>query len=133
MIQWRLSGGMDTREIFIKAVQTARDIPEPARTNAAAVKEVRAGPMTQSYLDFLDRESKHNPRGPKWEDLMRRRLANMRPYRDAHIAEGFIFIEGFTYLVMVDLGSQAVIHWEESKHEKANLPFAAFNLTPAPR
>lgn len=109
---------MDAREIFIKAVQAAQDVPEPARISAASVEEVRNGQMTPSYLDFLERESTHNTRGPKWEGVMRRRRTNMLPYCDAQFVDGSIWIEGCTYYVMVDLGSQAVIHWEESRYEK---------------
>src|ERR1043166_2124714 len=104
---------MDTRELFIRAVQSAQDIPELVRSSASAVGEVRAGQMTQSYLDFLDRESHRNPRGPRWEDVMKERRTHMLPYLDAQIADGIIRLEGRSYYVMIAPESQSVIHWEE--------------------
>ena len=104
---------MDTRELFIKTVQAAPDIPEALRTNVSAVGEVRVGQMTESYLDFLDRESCRSPRGPKWEDVMRRRRAHMSVYRDVQVVDGVIRIDRRGYYVMIDPEAQAVIHWEE--------------------
>jgi hypothetical protein len=104
---------MDIRELFINVVGSAQDIPEPIRANVSAVGEIRTGQMTQSYLDFLDRESHHNPRGPKWENLMSVRRAHLLPYLDAQFAQGIIRLEGRMYIVMIAHESGSVIHWEE--------------------
>ena len=104
---------MEHREIFIKVVQAAQDIPEVVRASAPEVGVVREGQMPQSYLDFLDRESRLNSRGPKWEDMMKQRRIRMLPYRDAQIADGIIQREGCSYYVMIALESQSVIYWEE--------------------
>ncbi len=103
---------MNTRELFIKAVQAASNIPEAARANVSSVGEVRDAQMTQSYLDFLEHQSQNNPRGPKWEDVMQRRRANMLAYRDAQIVDGIIPFDGRSCYVMVASAKQTVIHWE---------------------
>jgi len=107
---------MDTKELFIKAVQASLDIPEPVRAQVHDVGEVREGPITQSYLDFLDRESRDNPRGPKWSEIMQQRRGHMSAYLDARTGEGIIRLRDSSYVVVVDIKSQAVIHWEEWRH-----------------
>ncbi len=104
---------METRELFIKVLQAAQDIPEAVRATAPEVGEVTEAQMTQSYLDFLDRESSNNPRGPKWEYVMKQRRASMLPFLGAQIASGIIRREGHSYYVMIAPESQSVIYWEE--------------------
>lgn len=109
---------MSSRDIFIKAVQSAADIPEPVRDHAQDAEEVREAVMTQSYLDFLVRESKDNPRGAAWEERMRLRHASMSPYLGARTLGAFIPLEDRHFYVTVETESQSVIHWEEFKHAK---------------
>jgi len=103
---------MNVREIFIRAVQNAQDIPEAVRSRAQEVGEIREAVLTQSYLDFLDRGSWEKTRGPRFAKLMRQRLAHMLPFRDSRTLGGCIACERLEYDITVDIVTEAVIHWE---------------------
>jgi hypothetical protein len=110
---------MDIREIFIRAVQSAQDIPEAVRLRAHEVGEVREAVLTQSYLDFLDRDSWESTRGPAFAERMKQRLAHMSSYRDARTVGGSILCGSLEYDITIDVATQAVIHCETWRYAKA--------------
>jgi len=103
---------MEIREQFIKAVEAAENIPVIVRANAAEVGELYDGQIDQPYLDFLERQPSPNPKGANWEALIRQRRIHLLPFLGAHYALGFIPGEDRRYIVMVNLATQTVMHWE---------------------
>jgi hypothetical protein len=80
--------------------------------DVAALEEHR---FDKSYIDFLDEQIGLCPRGPEWNDLLKRRRAALFPYCGALLVRGYVRTGDVDFTVEIDPSAKAVIHWEEYK------------------
>lgn len=87
-------------------------IPENVKVCADSVLEISQTPFDKSYLDFLDEQIKLCPRGPEWNDRLRRRREALAPFCNQNLLSGRIQTEDLEYWIKVHPDQKIVVHWE---------------------
>ena len=102
----------DNKAVFISIVRSAHGIPENVKVCADSVLGLEQTTFDKSYLDFLDEQIELCPRGPEWNDRLRRRREAMAPFCNQNLLRGRIQTEDSEYWIKVDPDQKIVVHWE---------------------
>jgi hypothetical protein len=85
---------------------------ENVKVRADSVFGLRQTTFDKSYLDFSDEQIELCPRGPKWNDRLRRRREALAPFSNQNLLDGRIRTEDSEYWIKVDPDQKIVVHWE---------------------
>lgn len=94
-------------------------MPALLREHAPDVTGLEEHRFEQSYIEFLDKQIRLNPRGPDWTARLVRRRAALLPFCDVTLLRGRVQAGGADFIVEIDPATRAVVHWEEYEYDHA--------------
>lgn len=104
---------------FVEAIYGAADLPELLREHAPEVTDLEEHRFDQSYIEFLDTMIHLSPRGPEWNERLKRRRAVLLPFCNARLLRGTVRVGEIGFTVEIDPVAGAVILWEEDVYGHA--------------
>lgn len=104
---------MDLRAIFSKAIAASEELPRVIRENVRNVTALETHIFDVSYLNFLDEQTRVEPRGPEWSERLRRRRTALSPFVNRVLIRGAFRTFNSYYTIEVDPDSERVVHWEK--------------------